>query len=397
MTPPIHTIEAPPRQTAERTLRVLQIGVGWLPDEKGNGLDRMFHGLSQSLPGVGVEVRGLVVGAPDVAARTGGTVRAFAPKEASLPARLRGVRHAAAEAARDRPDLVAAHFALFTFSALGALKDLPLVVHFHGPWAAESAAEGEGGLAVRAKAWLERSVYRRADRFIVLSDAFRRILIESYRIDPARIRLVPGGVDAARFDVKLSLAEARSRLGWPIDRPCLLVVRRLARRMGLENLIDAMEIVRRIHSDALLLVAGSGPMRDELAVRIAERGLGDHVRLLGFVSEADLPYAYTAADFSVVPTVALEGFGLITVESMAAGTPVLVTDVGGLPEVVRDLSASMIMPDARPETLAGAIGDVLSGRLVLPSADACRRFVEARYTWPVVARKTLAVYEEVLA
>ena len=144
------------------------------------------------------------------------------------------------------------------------------------------------------------------------------------------------------------------------------------------------------------MIAGSGPIREELEARIAERGLSEHVRLLGFVPEDDLPASYAAADFTIVPTVALEGFGLITVESMATGTPVLVTNIGGLPEVVRDLSADLTMPDAGVDTLATYIGDVLAGRLVLPSAAACRQFVEERYTWSAIARQTRDVYEEVV-
>ncbi|MEZ4700864.1 MAG: glycosyltransferase family 4 protein [Rhodothermales bacterium] len=394
---PISDIQTAPPASALRTLRALQIGVGWLPDEKGAGLDRVFYALAQHLPEAGVEGKGLVVGRSDVGARTDGRVQAFSPHDASLPSRLRAVRAATkAELAGGAFDLVAAHFALFAFPALGALKRTPLVVHFHGPWAAESQAEGEAGLAVKAKWLLERTVYRRAERLIVLSEAFRNVLVASYGIDPDRIRIVRGGVHLERFTVAGTRADARRRLGWPVDRPTLLVVRRLARRMGLENLIDAMEEVRRAHPDALLMIAGSGPIRDELQARIVERNLSEQVRLLGFVAEEDLPWAYAAADFSIVPTVALEGFGLITVESMATGTPVLVTNIGGLPEVVRDLSEDLIMPDAAPATLAQYIGEVLGGHLKLPTAEACRRFVEERYTWTAIARQTRDVYEEVV-
>ncbi len=393
-----HTTPAPASKHAQqRPIRSLQIGVGWLPDEKGNGLDRVFYALTHHLPDAGVGVQGLVVGADDVAQRTDGAVRAFAAKEASLVRRLRAMRQAARILPSGAVDVVAGHFALFTYPVLGALRDVPLVMHFHGPWAAESAAEGQGGLAVKAKWMLERAVYRRATRFIVLSEAFRNVLVTSYGIDPDRVRIVRGGVNLERFAVATSRRAVRERLGWPTDRPTILVVRRLSRRMGLENAIDAMDRVRKAYPDALLMIAGSGPLRDDLARRIAERGLEHHVRLLGFVPEDDLPAAYAAADFSLVPTVALEGFGLITVESMASGTPVIVTNIGGLPEVVRDLSEDVIMPDAEVATLAATVERVLGGDLVLPSPEACRRFVEQRYAWPVIAEQVRDVYEEVLA
>ena len=113
--------------------------------------------------------------------------------------------------------------------------------------------------------------------------------------------------------------------------------------------------------------------------------------------DADLPLAYRAANFSIVPTVSLEGFGLITVESMAAGTPVLVTNVGGLPETVRDLSEDLILPDSEVKTLATYVSDALSGKLELPSSEACQAYVRERFDWGVIARQIRDVYAEVVS
>lgn len=384
--------------TAVKTIKSLQIGVGWLPEEKGNGLDRVFYALTRHLPDAGVDVSGYVVGSDRIATQTKQAVRAFAAKGDPLRQRLKGLRHAIHnDLERGTYDIAASHFALFAYPLRKQLRNIPFVVHFHGPWAAESRAEGENKLIVRAKWALERSVYKRADRFVVLSEAFRKLLIEQYKINPDAIRIVRGGVEMDRFDTGLSIMEARERLNWPLDRPIIFVVRRLARRMGLENLIAAMDRVREAVPDALLMIAGSGPIRAELEDRIAAASLGGHVRLLGFVPDADLPTAYRASNFSIVPTVSLEGFGLITVESMAAGTPVLVTNVGGLPEVVRDLSENMIMPDSGVKTLAGSMIDTLKGQLILPDSEACQAFVRARYDWPVIARNVREVYEEVLS
>ncbi len=385
-------------EIAIKTIKSLQIGVGWLPEEKGNGLDRVFYALTRNLPEAGVDVRGLVVGSSNVASDSENTVLSFAAKDESLRRRIGLLRSTLRDELRSNDfDVIASHFALFTYPVLKYIKDHPLVVHFHGPWSSESEAEGEGRLAVKAKWALERSVYKSAKRFIVLSDAFRDLLIENYRIDPGLIRKVQGGVQANRFDTGLSMMEARDRLGWPTDRPIVFVVRRLARRMGLENLIAAMVQVRREQPDALLHIAGSGPIRAELEDRIRAAELQDHVKLLGFVPDEDLPLAYRAANFSIVPTVALEGFGLITVESMAAGTPVLVTNVGGLPETVKDLSEDLILPDAEVKTLGNYVLDALAGRLTLPSSEACQAYVRERFDWPVIARQVRDVYAEVVS
>ena len=353
----------------------------------------MYYNLVRHLPAVGVDVRGLVVGEP---LRPDEGVRAFAPADAPLPVRLWRARRAAADAlAGGAVDVVASHFALYTFPFLDLVRDRPLVVHFHGPWASESAAEGGGGAARRVRHAVEAAVYRRADRVVVLSEAFGGLVQETYGVAAHRVRLVPGGTEVDRFDVPVSRAGARRRLGWPEDRPVLLSVRRLARRMGLEALVDAVGLLRAEVPDVLLLMAGRGPIAEELEARVAEAGLGGHVRLLGFVPDDDLPLAYRAATASVVPTRALEGFGLITAESLAAGTPVFVTPVGGLPEAVSALSRSLVFPSGSVRAMAAHLGAALQGRLPLPSADACRAYARDRFDWSTVARRTRAVYEEV--
>ena len=390
--PPPSTI-APPTPA----LRTLQLGMGWLPEQPGNGLDRMYHNLVRTLPDVGVGVNGLVMGSPDVAPSSGGTVTAAATPSASLPTRLRILRQRVRQqlAVADI-DMVATHFALYAAPVLDLLGDRPLVVHFHGPWALESRAEGAGWLQTQAKKALERHVYRRATRCIVLSKAFREVLTEEYGVEPDRIDIVPGGVDIDRFDTGESVAQARAHLGWPPDRPIVLAVRRLAHRMGLEALIDAVADIRTTVPDVLLYIAGTGPLHNTLTRRIAEAGLTDHIRLLGFVPDTDLPLAYRAATLSVVPTVALEGFGLITIESLAAGTPVLVTPVGGLPEVVSPLSTALVLDAATPAALAEGLTEALTGTRSLPSTLTCQTYAQQHFGWPAIARRTRSVYESVL-
>ena len=371
--------------------------MGWLPDQPGNGLDQVFYALARHLPDAGVHVDGVVMGQGPGERGSSRRIEHAAPTSAPLPRRLRGVRTATRTLVDARPpDLVAAHFALYAAPVLDTLSRYPFVMHFHGPWAYESEAEAEASWKVALKSVVERTVYRRAARFIVLSSAFRRLLVERYGVAADRVRIVPGGVDVDRFATGLARRAARERLGWPTDRPILLAVRRLVRRVGLDRLIDAIDRVRQRHPDVLLYIAGKGPLRDVLARQIQERGLADHAQLLGFVPDEDLPFAYRAADLSVVPTIAHEGFGLIVVESLAAGTPPLVTPVGGLPEVVRDLSPALIMQDASSDSIAEHLTAALRGDLTLPSAEDCRAFAARHYAWPVIARQTRTVYEEVV-
>ena len=380
-----------------RALASLHVGMGW-HDEQPGGLNRMVANLLRHLPDVRVSAQALVAGSADVERLSHGRARAFARHSDPLP--LRVIRAGAAIRASVRstkPDVVALHFALFGLLGGRAFRRTPLVVHFHGPWAHEGVVEGGSRRAVAAKLWVEKSAYRPASRFITLSEAFAQVLERQYGVDRAMVRVVPGGVDTERFEPSLPRAQARHRLGLPLQRPIVLAVRRLTRRMGLQDLVTAFATVRQRVPDALLVIAGSGPLFATLAAQIGELGLDDHVRLLGRVPDGQLPSLYRAADLSIVPSTALEGFGLTTVESLASGTPVLVAPVGGLPEVVSELSESLILPEMGAAAMAERLADALLSPSSLPSPDECVTYARRRFAWPVIARQVRSVYSEVVA
>ena len=376
-------------------IRTLQIGMRWFGNGSG-GLDRVFYDLATALPAQGVAVQGLVVQPADVAIQTGGRIQAFADDGAGLPSRLLGVRRAVRHYLRD-VDLVAGHFALYLAPVVGILGDTPLVMHFHGPWAQESGVEGQNRAAVIAKKTLERFVYNHADRFIVLSNAFADLLMREYGVPHGRIRIVPGSVDLDRFTDRFSKDAARAALHWPTDRPILLSIRRLIARVGLDKLVEAMKAVKAAVPDVLLCIAGRGPLEGALRRQIAEAGLEDNVRLLGFLPDEDLPIAYRAADINVVPTAALEGFGLTAAEALAAGTPSMVTPVGGLPEVVSGLSPDLVFASCKTDDLAAGLIAAMRGDVTLPNSAECRAYAETHFATSLAAQRTAAVYRELTA
>jgi glycosyltransferase involved in cell wall biosynthesis len=268
------------------------------------------------------------------------------------------------------------------------------VVHFHGPWALESQAESARSISIQAKKLIETAVYRRADRIIVLSKAFGILLQNRYNIASAKLRYIQGGVDCDRFLPKHTRTEARAILGWHTCRPTLFTVRRLTRRMGLDRLIDAMAQLRQSRKDAILYIAGIGPERKTLESRVASLGLSNNVIFLGLLPDEMLPIAYRAADLTVVPTLTLEGFGLIVLESLATGTPAMVTPVGGLPEVVAGLSPSLIFEDNGAQAIADGIESVLTGSVHLPDENACRHHARQNFDWPKVSARVATVYNE---
>jgi len=380
-----------PPATREAALFAVQVGAGWHMARPG-GLERVFLELTRRLPALGIGTQGLVVGNAQVAQQSAGAVRAFAPEGASMLTRLRAVRRTARAALAEHPGaLLVSHFAPYGLGLLG-LPAHRFVVHFHGPWSAESRAEGHGALSFAMRRTLERAVYRRADACVVLSRAFSALLQREFGVRADRIHVIPGGVSTERFASLPDRAAARAALGWPADRPIVLAVRRLVRRTGVDRLVEAMPALRARVPNVLVLIAGEGPETAALDARIRAHGVGDAVRLLGRLPEEQLPLAYRAATLTVVPTVALEGFGLIVPESLAAGTPVMVTPVGGLPETVEDLSPAMILQDATPGAIATGLAEALTGARQLPDAAACAAFACERYDWSVVARQVATLY-----
>jgi glycogen synthase len=361
----------------------LQIGLERFSEDKGGGLNRYFSALTDCLRLEGVTVHGIV--------------RTVCAPNAPIVARLRAARSAVHEVvARERPDVVASHFALFAFPCLDLIRHIPLIVHFHGPWAAESQMEGEARVTTSIKFFIEKLVYSRCEKAIVLTGAFGNVLHRTYGVPLEKITAIPGGVDVQRFNVSQSRGDARMRLGLPLDRPLIVAVRRLVKRMGLENLITSFFHVSERHKDALLVIVGSGTLSETLKRQVKEYGLADRVIFTGRVSEENLALYYRAANISVVPSVALEGFGLVVAESLACGTPALVTPVGGLPEVVSALSEHLVFEGTSCDAITERLGEALAGRLPLPSAEMCAAYARAHFSWPIIAKRVKSVYGSIL-
>jgi len=361
------------------------------------GAGRVISELKTHLPEAGFGFRGIVANPPTTTGGDDGSVESFAPAHASLFRRLHGARTSIRTAIEQyKPDIVASHFAMYSAPGMDLLKRTRIVSHFHGPWSEESSQEGAGNTAVAAKSYLEGAVYRRAHRVIVLSNAFGELVTSRYGVDPARIRLVPGSVNIGRFTLTTPRSHSRVALNLPLDRPILVTVRRLVKRMGLASLIDAMRSIAATIPDVLLCIAGQGPLRTSLQAQVERLGLTRNVHFLGFVPEDALPHLFYSADINVVPSMALEGFGLVAAEAMATGTPSMVTPVGGLPEVVGGLSPSLIFSGTQPTDIAEGLIGALTGATKLPTRDQCRDYIQNNFSSTLMAQRTAQVYRELI-
>ncbi|MGP0108943.1 MAG: glycosyltransferase family 4 protein, partial [Acidimicrobiales bacterium] len=362
-----------------------------LAHENPGGLNRYVEDLASALEVAGTPVFTIRMGMGP----TRSPSHALAGKASSpLPLRILSYWRAAARLA-NRIDVVDSHFALYGLLPVLAtrLRSKPLVVHFHGPWAEESRVAGQrSGVILSVKRLMEAALYGRATRLVTLSEAFKAILVERYRVDPSHVEVIPPGVDLDRFCPGDRL-RTRRHLGLSDDDFVAVVARRLERRMGLDTLLVAWRRVVEAVPGATLLVIGDGSARGDLQDLAREVNISGSVRFQGRVDDVDLVSAYQAADVSVVPSIALEGFGLVALESLACGTPVVVTDCGGLPEAVAGLDASLIVQSRS----AGALAERLTAaaRGALPDRHACRSHAEG-FSWSACARANQAVYDRAL-
>jgi glycosyltransferase involved in cell wall biosynthesis len=377
-------------------MKLLQIGSSWFPYEF-SGLARYYSELLIRLPALGLEVIGIVYELKEAPEVAGLKLVSFGTEHKSLARKFLDQRRIVKSCLGDRIDLVVSHCTPSLFPSLGHLGRKPLICHFHGPRYLERTVEGANAISVYLSKYIEHKVYARAEHIITLSHYMKRVLMETYAFPEERISVIPGGVNLDQFQSSLSRDEARRRLQLPLSRPILLTVRRLERRMGLHNLIEAMREVIRSHPDVLLLIVGKGTLQNELDQYIRSKKLAANIRMMGAVSDRMLPLLYKAVDFSVVPTTAYEGFGLILVESLAAGTPVLGTPVGAIPEVLSPLSESLLLESAAPPHISAGIHEALSGKRILPSMEACEGYAAANYGWPIIAPRVRAVYQEVIS
>lgn len=233
---------------------------------------------------------------------------------------------------------------------------------------------------------IEKNVLHESNVIVVLSQFTQIKLIKTYKIPKAKIQIIQGGVDLNKFHPADEKTEARARLNIPQHKIVLFTVRNLVRRMGLENLIVAIKELLIKMEDIYLVIGGSGPLKDELNVMLKNLKIEDKVNLIGFIPENQLPLYYQMADLFVLPTIELEGFGLVTLEAMACGLPVIGTPVGGTREILGKFNTEFLFDDTQPESITKLAYEKC---LIIKNnpqrwkqiSKQCRKFVEKNYSW----------------
>ncbi len=306
-------------------------------------------------------------------------------------------------------DIIHSHYWMSGIAA-ASLSDFwsgtPIVNMFHtlGEMknrVARSDAEREGEYRING----EKQVIRRADRIVVATLAELTQLRFLYKADPAKMVIIPPGVDVSHF-YPIPSDEAKVYVGLKPDDRMVLFVGRIERLKGVDTLIEAMCCLQLNEKDrpVHLAIIGGNPSasREEMTVEMArlqkmcdDLGLDQSVVFLGKRDQDKLPYYYSAAEVLVMPS-HYESFGMVALEAMACGTPVIASEVGGLAYLVRDGETGFTIPDQEPDKLCEKLSWLLNNAEL--HAAMSQRAVEYAqdYAWEKIAKQIVEVYEELL-
>lgn len=299
-------------------------------------------------------------------------------------------------AIEDDFDLVHAHDWLVAQAAwtLKKGKGLPLVATIHATeHGRQQGIHNPLQSYINANEWL---LSYEASRVITCSSFMADEVKRVHSTPEDKIRVVPNGIDPDRLRIspkeKKNLAEFRARWAAPKDK-VVLFVGRMVREKGAQILVEAMPRVLSIYPHTRFVIAGGG-YAGHLESRARWLGVRERLTLTGYISEADLKKLYAVADAAVFPSL-YEPFGIVALEAMAAGVPVITSDIGGFKEVVEPGKTGLHTWANNPDSLAWGILEVFAKpEEAAARARRARKGVKARFSWDKVAQETVVVYDE---
>ncbi len=274
--------------------------------------------------------------------------------------------------------------------------NIPHIVMFHTLGTVKNSAglaDREPDLRIAA----EKKLAQTCQRILAPTDREKENLLKYCHTPAQKIGVVPCGVNLELFR-PIDKAAARQRLGLDEDESIVLYVGRFDPIKGIDRLLEAMAHLKHLKRMRLVIIGGDGPDAPEyqnLMQLCTKFGIQKSVHFVGRIEQDQLPPYYSAADALVVPSY-YESFGLVGLESLACGTPVVATRVGAMEDIIEDGKTGHLVADLAPRGLANSLEKVISNpKATLLSADAIRASV-LKYGWPNVAAAVFNEYESVL-
>jgi D-inositol-3-phosphate glycosyltransferase len=281
---------------------------------------------------------------------------------------------------------------------------IPMVHMSHTLGAAKNAAaqqpwEQEPPRRLR----IEQEILRGTNAVIAESPASKQQTMQAYDIDPGKIEIIPGGVDTTTFRPQ-SRQHARQSLGVLPGQPVLLFVGRLQPLKGIDILLRAAHVVRQQYASLQVLVVGGGvdaeddheaQERQRLQALSQELGLTGQVRFIKAQPQDVLVQYYAAADVFVMPS-HYESFGMVVLEAMACGTPVVASNVGGLASTVVHGSTGFLVPEGDWHAFAQAILRLLAAPMLRETFGQAGAQRAQDFAWPCIVARTVHLYRRLL-
>lgn len=231
-----------------------------------------------------------------------------------------------------------------------------------------------------------------SSKVIVCSDSMKKDVLQRFNVNPKKISVIPNGIDPRRLNVDVDVSRTRERYGIYWQELMILFVGRLTSQKGCEYLIRAMPQILGKHN-AKLLIVGDGPSRSFLESEAYRLGISNRVLFTGFLPDQEMIRLMKSADVLVVPSV-YEPFGIVALEGMAAGVPVVASDVDGLSEIVRHEENGIKVFPHNSSSIFWGINRVLSDyQLKERIRQRGKEDVEREFSWSAIADKTVEIYE----
>lgn len=239
----------------------------------------------------------------------------------------------------------------------------------------------------------EKQIARAADSIIVWTEDERQTVAEYCNTDPEKISVIPPGVDLSHFR-PMSKQEARSHLGYGEEKN-ILFVGRLEPLKGVDRLINAVASLENAATINLTVVGGDDNSTEKARLQaVASRmKLNSQVNFVGAIDQSELPIYYNAADVCVMPSY-YESFGLAALEAAACGTPVVASEVGGLPAIVQDGETGYLVPVKRADVMAEKLCHLLSDDLARHRMGTAARNHAETLSWDQSAEKLYSRFRE---
>jgi glycosyltransferase involved in cell wall biosynthesis len=290
------------------------------------------------------------------------------------------------------PDIIHVHDWLTVPAGVASkhLMRVPLVMTFHSTESSRSSSSSspESALVGGLEWW---GSYEAA-KVIGVSEWMKSEVVSQFKVSPSKVVEIPNAVDIAKFERSVDVEATRMKWKVQPGERLITAVGRLTSQKGFDDLIRALAVVQKSIPDSRLLVMGDGYMRGELEALAKDQGVAARTTFAGFVSDDDLVDAMKSSDMVAVPS-RFEPFGIIALEAMAAGAPLVVSRVGGLAEIVEDDVDGLEVDPNSPSSIAKATIRLLSDRALASQLVARAKERVKVYSWAHSAAKTLEVYE----